>query len=86
MKSLYKRFKELTGFSYTDMAERLGVTRQAIDHMLRNYSITHINASKWLLTQMIDEAIERERKQISELEELKKQVKEFKSCKGADEK
>lgn len=79
MKKLFERFKELTGIKYAEMADLLGVSKQAVNKSMNSYSITHINANKWLLTQMIDEAIEHERKQISELEELKKQIKEFKS-------
>ncbi|ADZ82535.1 hypothetical protein [Cellulosilyticum lentocellum] len=78
MKELFKRFKQLTGIKYTELAEVLGVTKQAVDKSMNNYSITHVNANKWLLTQKIDEAIEDHSKQILELEKLKQEIKEFK--------
>lgn len=78
MKELFKRFKELTGVKYTELAESLGVTKQAVDKSMNNYSITHVNANKWLLTQYIDKSIEEHRQQINELERLKKEVKEYK--------
>lgn len=82
VKNLYRKFKELTGLSYSDLGERLGVTKQNVEYSLRNHSITYINANKWAMTQAIDEAIEVHKKQISELEALKREVKEFKSEKS----
>ena len=75
MREIYKKFKNLTGFSYSDIASRLGVTKQAVEQTLRNYSITHKNANKWILTEMINESIESHNAKICELKELQEEIK-----------
>lgn len=77
MKDMYKRFKKLTSFSYADIAKRLGVSRQAVEKMLSNYSITYINANKWILTKMIDESIDKHQEEIKQLQALRREIEQF---------
>jgi DNA-binding XRE family transcriptional regulator len=74
MKELYKKFKELTGFNYQDMADKVGVTKQHIHKCLDNQSMIYRTSVAAVMNFCIDDKIEELEKHITELKGLKKEV------------
>jgi len=73
-RELIRKFKELTGYKFSDIAERFGVSRQHISAELRNHSLTHMAAVAFYLNKMIDEKIVELKMRVSNLEQLKNNI------------
>ena len=78
MRELYKELKELTGFSYGDVGEYLGISRQRVSEMAKNYSTTHRLANQQILYQMSDCKIDELQEQIEEIKMFMDKVINYK--------
>lgn len=74
MRELYKKFKKLTGFTFQDMANKVGTTRQHIHKCLDNQSMIYRTSAAAVMNYCIDDKIEELEKHIAELKGLKKEV------------
>lgn len=76
MKELFKKLKKLTGYKYSDIARRFGISRQAVDQYSGNSSLVYRNNNKYMIVTMVDMKIEEYEDKIKELEKFKEEVKE----------
>ncbi|SFA70599.1 hypothetical protein [Clostridium frigidicarnis] len=74
MKELYKKFKKLTGFSYQDVADKVGVDKQHIHDSMGNYSMLYKTSMATVMNYCIDDKIDELENHIKSLKELKKEV------------
>lgn len=74
MRELYKKFKNLTGFNYQDMADKVGVSKQHIHASMRNHSMLYKTSMAAVMNCCIDDKIDELEEHIASLKELKKEV------------
>jgi transcriptional regulator with XRE-family HTH domain len=74
-KCLYSRFKELTGYSQSDIAAKFKLTRQYISQIKQNYSGLFKTSFAFMLNIMIDQKIKDLKAHISSLEQLQEEIK-----------
>ncbi len=75
-KDLFNKFKELTGYTQTEIAEQFGMTRQNVSLMKRNYGFAAKTSFAFMLNLMIDQKIKELALQIFNLEELQGLISE----------
>lgn len=73
-KETFKKLKQLTGFNYANIAEKFGISRQAVEQYTTNTSTIYKNSNKFIVMTMIDIKIKEYEDKIKELEEFKKEV------------
>lgn len=74
MRELYRKFKNLTGFSYQDMADKVGVSKQHIHASMGNRSMLYKTSMAAVMNCCIDDKIDELEKHIASLKEFKKEV------------
>jgi predicted DNA-binding protein YlxM (UPF0122 family) len=74
--TIVNKFKELTGFNYSDIAAHFNVSRQFIHQQVKSTSQTHIQSLKYMLIEMIDLKIVSLQTHISKLIDLKSEIKQ----------
>lgn len=72
--SLFGKLKELTGYSYQNIADEFGVSRQHINKSFSNTSLTYENSNKFMALHMIDLKKKEYEAEIEKLEEFKKEI------------
>lgn len=73
-KELMNRFKELTGYNWGDIGQILGVSRQYVNQLWHNTSVTYKTATALALNVLIDRKIKELNRKIDDLEQLKKEI------------
>jgi len=74
MRDLYKKVKELTGFNYQDMADKVGVSKQHINQSFENQSMIYRTSVATIINLCIDDKVTELEKHIEELRTFKKEV------------
>lgn len=74
MKKLFKKLKELTGFSYQDIADKVGVSKQHIYKILENHSLVYKTSAATILNLCIDNKIIDLERQVENLKLLKDEI------------
>ncbi|NFO70783.1 hypothetical protein FDC51_11585 [Clostridium botulinum] len=74
MRKLYRKFKNLTGFNYQDMADKVGVSKQHIHTSMGNRSMLYKTSMAAVMNCCIDDKIEELEKHIAELKVFKKEI------------
>lgn len=84
MNQLYKKFKNLTGFNYRNMADKVGVTRQYIQNSILHCSMVYKTSMAAIMNSCIDDKIGELEKHILNLNQLKKEIitESFKNTKN----
>lgn len=73
-KELMERFKELTGYSWGEIGRLLGISRQYVNQLWHNTSVTYKAATAFALNVLIDRKIQECYRKIDDLEQLKKEI------------
>lgn len=73
-KELMKRFKELTGYNQGDIGQTLGVTRQRVNQLWHNTTITYKAATAFALNVLIERKIRALEQEMYNLIQLKKEI------------
>ncbi|MDU7251346.1 MAG: hypothetical protein E6274_03245 [Clostridium sp.] len=74
MRELYRKFKNLTGFNYQYMADKVGVSKQHIHASMSNYSMLYKTSMAAIMSCCIDDKINDLERNIEELKIFKKEV------------
>lgn len=73
---LFKKLKDLTGYSYEMIAKEFGVTKQHIYSSFCNHSLTYSNSNKFMALKIADVKIKEYQAEIEKLEEFKNEIME----------
>ncbi|WP_252248742.1 hypothetical protein [Clostridium sp. ZBS20] len=73
---LFKKLKDLTGYSYEMIAKEFGVSKQHIYSSFGNYSLTYSNSNKFMALKITDIKIKEHQAEIEKLENFKKEIME----------
>ncbi|OSA88258.1 UNVERIFIED_ORG: hypothetical protein B2H93_18510 [Clostridium botulinum] len=73
---LFKKLKDLTGYSYEMIAKEFGVSKQHIYSSFGNYSLTYSNSNKFMALKITDIKIKDHQAEIEKLENFKKEIME----------
>jgi len=74
VRDLYKKAKELTGFNYQDMADKVGVSKQHINQSFENQSMIYRTSVATIIGLCVDDKVAGLEKHIEELKAFKKDV------------
>ncbi|MGO5075212.1 hypothetical protein ACTQ4K_14950 [Clostridium sporogenes] len=74
MKGIYKKFKNLTGFNYQYMADKVGVSKQHIHASMAKYSMLYKTSMAAIMSCCIDDKINELERNIEELKIFKKEI------------
>lgn len=77
MKTLFKKLKLLTGYSFGDIGQDFKVSKQFIHQSAGNYSLTYTNSNKHMINHMVDKKIKELENKILELKSFKEEVKAY---------
>ena len=73
-KEIANRFKKLTGYNWGDIGRILGVSRQYVNQLWHNHSITYKTATAFAINLLIDRKIRELNRQTEDLEQLKREI------------
>lgn len=73
---LFKKLKDLTGYSYEMIAKEFGVSKQHVYSSFGNYSLTYSNSNKFMTLKIADIKIKEYQAEIEKLEKFKNEIME----------
>lgn len=71
--ALYERFHQVTGYNMSDIARKVGITRQGISILLKTYAQSKAITRHFV--KVLDDEIKTHQDRIKELETFKEEVK-----------
>lgn len=70
---LYSRMKELTGYSYQNIADEFEVSKQHVHQCFSNHSMVYENSTKFMILRMVNKKIDEHKVEIEKLKKLKEE-------------